>query len=257
MDTPYPFAHLSLTQLWPKEEPTPSLDEAAGVPLSPEMTLDICVRRLRLFRDCVPPNIREVRIDEKHQNQWDFPCRDREQLITRIVEALAEYEFVLTKLPEDNQKEFEERMGFLTGLQSDYSMYQGLFQSPKGRWGRGIALGERVSAKKFEESRAVMERVIRALHAHRFSLSELKGVMQVKTIGGLYGAFDAYGPLLKWTRPVYTNEALYAAIFTILEAFGLEKTGAKAGYRTNGGRRVAHTVKKLQQRVRSSVQPPR
>ena len=148
-------------------------------------------------------------------------------------------------------------MGFLAGLQSDYAMYQGLFQSPKGRWGRGIALGERVSAKKFEESRAVMERVIRAVHAHRFSLAELQEVMQVKTIGSLYGAFEAYGPLLQWTRPVYTNEALYAAICTIVDAFGLAQTGAQAGSRPNGGRRVAHTVKQWHQRVRASVRPPR
>src|SRR5215831_5588377 len=100
MDAPEPFQFLSISRLWPENvapprlsglyspNPPPMMRLRELLRPTPEAVLQLCVRGLRLFRDCAWPHIRDVRIPEAHQPQRDVPCQDRAALTGQIVTQL-------------------------------------------------------------------------------------------------------------------------------------------------------------------------
>ena len=244
MSLPYPFTYLSTEALWPYQERVRACAAVAGAPDSPQMVLDRCVRSLRLFRDCDAPSIRDVRVLETHQDQLDFPCRDREQLIQHIVFRLDSYESALVALRAESRRKLEENLAFVVETRRIQHAFQLWSRYVGGHWHRHISPAERVKYRALTAGLAEMEKLFRAWHEHWHSLPGFEQVLRVETIGYLHEAFVLFGPSMERVSPVYSGRALHAAIYSVLEAFGLEKPDGIE----NGSRRVSYAVKRFRTR---------
>src|SRR5215475_8819453 len=146
MDLPHRFQYLSIETLWPHEEREQSI-LAGAQPLSPLVVLNICIRRLRLFRDCPESHIRDVRVEETHQAQRDFPCRDRERLIGRIAVALEVYEDLRGRQNIVEQVYLKERLQLMADLRTHQQAFLRWFR-PGGIWKTRIARQDRFVERK-------------------------------------------------------------------------------------------------------------
>lgn len=247
MSLPYQFTYLSTEALSPYQERVRALAAVAGAPDSPQMVLDRCVRSLRLFRDCDAPSIRDVRVPETHQNQSDFPCCDREQLIQHIVFRLDSYELALVALRAESRGKLEGNLAFVAETRRIQRAFQRWSKYAGGHWHRHISPEERVKDRVLTAGLAEMEKLFRAWHAHWHSLPGFEQELRVETIGSLYEGFKRFGPRRIPVSPVsrvYSCKARHAAIYSVLEAFGLEKPGDMV----QGSRRVSYAVKKFRTR---------
>lgn len=249
MSLPYRFTYLSTEALWPYQEQVHSLAAVASVPYFQLIVLDHCVRNLRLFRDCDAPYIRDVRVPETHQHQSDFLCRDREQLIQDIASALLAYESHMVRQQEDRQESLEKDIAVIKDIRSRNAAVQQWFRSPKGRWSPSISRKERVNERKVAEGLTETIKLLRVWYGRVLFSPLFMKLAHEDLVGRLYEALAVYGPSLERVRPVYSGRALHAAIFSVLEDFGIEKPGDQI----NGSRRVAVAIGKFRSRNPPSV----
>jgi hypothetical protein len=242
MDLPHTFTHLSLEILWPYEGLTVSdlaVVPVLGQPFPPLAVLNICVRRHCLFRDCPASHIRDVR--ETNRAQWNFRCQNREQLIHEITFALSEYNTDMTEWDSWEQTKFEERLQWLTTMRQEGQTFQRWFKR-RGRWDDRISRSGRRSGTALPHALDVVESFYQSW-SKVFALSpRYQRRACQRAISKLYASFITYGPL-RGERPTYPDEALYAAIYSILVAFGVESCGDMK----NGSRRIAYATRSLRE----------
>lgn len=259
MEPIWRFQHLDIARCFPTDDATwwkyeplvpaharqgvVASDAIAKTPSTPTQinayatgVLYMCVLNLP-FLQCDkdhPQHVRDVLIASTHRPQRYFPCQDHPQFLAAIVRALDVYETTLTLYLTNVLKEQQQYEDMMRTLQQRFQNFVGSNKTPKGRWKARLPREDRPPQRNDDALKGTKQFI--DWWYTRGAVLDARAVFRTILIRQLYAAFVQYGPSLTRRGPQYANIALYAAIYTVLEHFGLQPPAPDTLH--NAGRRI-------------------